>query len=99
MKCHEMDKKKVGPVVQGDFRQVQGQEGAKRSMAAMKGKPVHKPTLQKATGLLAQGDHRVGAGAKVIINSEGNGMKAILVAAIVAGGLAGGWAWRKRRTP
>jgi cytochrome c551/c552 len=48
LKCHEMDKKKVGP----GFNEVSAKYKGKKweeAMAGMKAKPVHKATLQKAT--------------------------------------------------
>jgi cytochrome c len=48
VKCHEMDKKKVGP----SFNEISAKYKGKKweeAAAAMKTKPVHKPTLQKAT--------------------------------------------------
>ena len=48
LKCHEMDKKKVGPA----FKEVAAKYKGKKweeAMAGMKAKPVHKAALQKAT--------------------------------------------------
>ncbi len=47
VKCHEVDKKKVGP----SWKDIAAKSKGKKTdevMASMKGKPVHKPTLQKA---------------------------------------------------
>lgn len=48
LKCHDMDKKKVGP----SFKDVGAKYKGKKwedAAAGMKGKPVHKATLQKTT--------------------------------------------------
>ena len=48
LKCHEMDKKKVGPA----FKEVAAKYKGKKVedvMAGMKGKPVHKGPLAKTT--------------------------------------------------
>ena len=46
VKCHEADKKKVGPSWKDISAKYQGKK-AEEVMASMKGKPVHKQTLQK----------------------------------------------------
>ena len=46
LKCHELDKKKVGP----SFKDISAKYKGKKvdeAMAGMKGKPVHKSLLQK----------------------------------------------------
>jgi cytochrome c len=48
LKCHEMDKKKVGPA----FKEVSTKYAGKKwedAAAGMKSKPVHKATLQNTT--------------------------------------------------
>ncbi len=47
VKCHEVDKKKVGPAWKEVAAKYKGKK-AEEVVLAMKGKPVHKQTLQKA---------------------------------------------------
>lgn len=46
LKCHEVDKKKVGPSYKDISAKLKGKK-VEEGMAAVKAKPVHKSTLEK----------------------------------------------------
>ena len=48
LKCHDVDKKKVGPSYKDISAKLKGKK-VDEGMAAMKAKPVHKSVLQKAS--------------------------------------------------
>jgi cytochrome c len=48
LKCHDVDKKKVGPAYKDISAKLKGKT-ADEGVAAMKAKPVHKSVLQKST--------------------------------------------------
>lgn len=48
LKCHDVDKKKVGPSYKDISAKMKGKK-VEEAMASMKAKPVHKSVLQKAT--------------------------------------------------
>ena len=48
VKCHEVDKKKVGPALKEISAKYKGKK-VEEVMAGMKSKPVHKAPLQKTT--------------------------------------------------
>ncbi len=48
LKCHDVDKKKVGPSYKDISAKLKGKK-AEEGVAAMKAKPVHKSVLQKAS--------------------------------------------------
>lgn len=48
LKCHDVDKKKVGPSYKDISAKLKGKK-AEEAVAAMKAKPVHKSVVQKAS--------------------------------------------------
>jgi len=48
LKCHDVDKKKVGPAYKDISAKLKG-KSPEEGVAAMKAKPVHKSVLQKAS--------------------------------------------------
>ncbi len=48
LKCHDVDKKKVGPAYKDVSAKLKG-KSADEGVAAVKAKPVHKSVLQKTT--------------------------------------------------
>ena len=48
LKCHDVDKKKVGPAYKDISAKMKGKK-PEEAVAAMKAKPVHKSVIQKAS--------------------------------------------------